>query len=142
MIDMMTEGKSLTQVAAALGVRKNTIYVDWPEKYPDFKEAKARGTELSEAWWEELGRQISAGMVKSPPIAYIYNMKCRFQGQWLHDGTHNKLEVTNKYESIPDKDLKTLIQQKLDSRAKKLSLVRNEIEINPEAVPINVDGSR
>jgi hypothetical protein len=112
---MMSEGKSVTQVAVALGVRRATIY-DWAKNpnHPEFKEALEAGQEASEAWWEELGRQQCMGLLpKVSPVSYIYNMKCRFRGKWLDDGTTNKLEITTKHDNNTNAELVDMIRNRL-----------------------------
>jgi hypothetical protein len=54
---LMAEGASITEVAAKLGITKDTLY-RWlkDEDKKPFSDAIKRGQQLSEAWWLEKGR--------------------------------------------------------------------------------------
>lgn len=134
-VDMGNEGKAVSQIAAIIGVRRSTLY-NWQKQYPEFAEACEMHKELSEAWWAELGRQISLGNIKSPPVSYIYNMKVRFGGQWKDDGTTNKLEVTTKYQNSSDEELSKMINQRLSSKTLRLEeqLPQGELIIQQEDI--------
>lgn len=137
-ISMGGNGMAISQVAAEIGVRRATIY-NWQKQYPEFADACELHQELSEAWWTELGRQISLGNVKSPPVSYIYNMKVRFGKQWKDDGTTNKLEVTTKYQNSSDEELTKMIRHKLASKVLRIEeqLPQGELIIQQEDL-INV----
>ena len=58
-IEVMTEGGSITEVAATIGTCKSTLY-EWanPEsKYykEDFSNAVKQGRQLAQTWWGEAG---------------------------------------------------------------------------------------
>ena len=53
--NMMSEGTSIEEVVASLGIVKQTFY-NWCEKYPDLMDAKKRGVEMSTGWWYKQGR--------------------------------------------------------------------------------------
>lgn len=81
-LEMMQNGASKVQVAAALGISKETFY-QWINKDSDvfkqeFHDAIKMGSTKSQAWWEDQGiKGIWAGN-KFNATAYIYQMKCRF----------------------------------------------------------------
>ena len=75
-IELMSEGASIEEVAAELGVVKQTLY-NWMNSYPEFKEAKMRGEQLSKAWWMRQGRIALRDKEFSPTLFYM-NMKNRF----------------------------------------------------------------
>ena len=54
-IEMGAQGKSLTQMAARLGVDKASV-IRWREEHEDFRTALARAMTLSQDWWEERGQ--------------------------------------------------------------------------------------
>ena len=54
-IEMGALGKSLTQMAARLGVDKASV-IRWREEHEDFRTALARAMTLSQDWWEERGQ--------------------------------------------------------------------------------------
>jgi DNA-binding XRE family transcriptional regulator len=77
-IDLMAEGASITEVAAELGVSKDTLY-RWEkdDTKQAFSDAIKRGRELSEAWWTGLGRlELYNG--KFNHVLWYMNMKNRF----------------------------------------------------------------
>jgi len=53
-IDMMRHGASKIELAAHLGVNRDTISA-WRKKYPDFNAAIEKGYTFSQAWWMNLG---------------------------------------------------------------------------------------
>lgn len=77
-IELMSEGASLVEVAADLGVSRATLskwQVD--EEKPEFVEAIKRGVELSEAWWMRMGRESLRDSKFNHGLWYM-NMKNRF----------------------------------------------------------------
>ena len=81
LIEMMSEGASLKEVAAALGVSRETLRNWGDEKSstyrPDFSGTIKKGLELSEAWWERQGRTNLFNKDFSCVLWYM-NMKNRF----------------------------------------------------------------
>lgn len=77
-IDLMTEGASLAEVAADLGVSRATL-TKWQDDdtKPEFVAAVKRGVELSQAWWERLGRTELWNSKFNHGLWYM-NMKNRF----------------------------------------------------------------
>jgi RPA family protein len=75
LIDLMSEGASITEVAAEIGVNKSTIY-EWVKNFEDFSDAKKIGEQLSEAWWEKAGRKNLATKEFNATLWYM-NMKNR-----------------------------------------------------------------
>jgi hypothetical protein len=130
MLDLKGQGQSDIEVAVALGINAITM-VRWADDAtkPEWQEAWALGKQRCEAWWERLGRLICLGEIKSSPVSYIFNMKCRFGGKWLEDGTRNKLEVTNKTHNMSDKEL--------NQRIKGL-LANNPLLTDNSLAPINI----
>jgi len=55
-IEMGEQGKSLTQMAARLGVDKASV-IRWREEHEEFRTALARALTLSQDWWEEQGQR-------------------------------------------------------------------------------------
>ena len=54
-IELARGGRSLVEIAVALGVGKASLY-DWSEKHPEFSTALAHARDVSQAWWEEQAR--------------------------------------------------------------------------------------
>ena len=73
-------GKSITWMAAEIGIDKDTIYV-WIEKWPDFTDAIKRAKAFSQQWWEDAGqRGMEADKFNS--AVWTKNMSCRFRDEW------------------------------------------------------------
>lgn len=75
-VDLMKDGASIEEVAAELGISKQSIYT-WSEKYPDFMDAKKKAEELSSAWWMKQGR-IALREKEFNYTGWYMNMKNRF----------------------------------------------------------------
>lgn len=61
MVDLMSEGASITEASGLLGVSIETIY-DWsnpksPRFKQEFSDALSEGKRLSAVWWEAKGRK-------------------------------------------------------------------------------------
>lgn len=76
-VDLMRDGASKTEVAAELGVCKQTLY-EWIKKHPEFDDAIKKGTDLCESWWERQGR-IALREEKFSATLWYMNMKNRFR---------------------------------------------------------------
>lgn len=50
------EGKSLNQMACAIGVSRETMNV-WRKENKDFSDAVMQALQLSQNWWEEVGQK-------------------------------------------------------------------------------------
>lgn len=79
-IELGQEGASIVEMACDLGVVRQTLY-DWGKAHPEFLDALARAREVSQAWWEKIGRE---GMQKKSIDAAIYSrsMAARFPKDW------------------------------------------------------------
>lgn len=92
LIAHMELGYSFESFAGKIKVCKQTIYT-WLEKYPEFLDAKKRGTELSRYFWEKFGINGMAGHVKNfNCAAWIFNMKNRFREDW-----HDRQEIEHAF---------------------------------------------
>lgn len=94
-IEYMSQGDSKVSVAAKLGINRDTLY-DWVKTNPDFSDSIKRGLDLSQAWWEDLGKELVL-QGQGNAAAWIYNMKSRFREDWA-DLT--KTDITSGGEPI------------------------------------------
>lgn len=76
-IELGREGKSHAQIAAALDVARQTLYV-WAEIYPEFNNAITRAKDLAQAWFEDMGQ---SGLVTPGFNASLWakQVSCRFR---------------------------------------------------------------
>ena len=74
------EGKSRTQIAAALSVSRQVLYL-WEKSHPEFFDAMVLAREASQAWWEEQG-QKGVWTLGFNHQAYRMQMINRFRGEW------------------------------------------------------------
>lgn len=91
--DMFREGQSIVEVAAELGISRDTIY-EWAKQHKEFSDALTRGRDLSQAWWEKQGRlnlmdteeydgetKISTKKRINDRL-WAKNVSCRFRKDW------------------------------------------------------------
>jgi transposase len=86
-IELGSAGKSKAQIAAALGVSRQTLD-NWAEEHPEFLDAIKYARDLALAWWEDRGQE---GLFKGKSfnaLAYIFQMKNRFREDY-GDRTEN-----------------------------------------------------
>jgi hypothetical protein len=79
-IDLMSQGASVVEVAAMLDVSRQTIY-EWMDVHPEFSYTIKKGFELCQSWWEAKGRKN----LENKDFNYtgwFMNMKNRFYEDW------------------------------------------------------------
>jgi hypothetical protein len=92
-IECGKEGMGLAEMAAAIGVTRETV-ADWRATNPDFSCAIKEALSYSQAWWEQKGREGAIGKIDGfNATGYIFQMKNRFRADW-HD--RSAVEVTGK----------------------------------------------
>lgn len=112
-IAMGKEGKSRVEMAAAIGVAKNTIE-GWADDYDDFAEAYEMALTHSQAWWEKRGREGLTEVAFNGNL-WARNIGPRFRDDWSEskvtltheagDGISNLLEQLNgRSRGLPAKD--------------------------------------
>lgn len=78
-------GMSVVEMAAHIGVARNTLETEWPSAHPEFLESFTRARQLSQAWWESIGRTM---MIEEPGAAKLNtgiwsrSMAARFPHDW------------------------------------------------------------
>ena len=92
--ELMGEGASIVEVAAELGISRETIY-DWcnedsPRFNQDFSDTIKKGFELCQAWWERAGR-LNLDNKDFSYTGWFMNVKNRFHKEWRdkHEVEHS-----------------------------------------------------
>ena len=93
-IELGRLGMSVVEMAADIGVARNTLEQLWPAANPEFLQALTHARECSQAWWESMGR-VNLLM---PPQSGSFNasvwsrsMAARFPNDW-REKTEQKIE--------------------------------------------------
>lgn len=95
-IDLGKQGCSVVEMAAEIGVDRNTIERHWPEAHPEFFQAITQARDFSQAWWEGIGRKMmieEPGGVKLNHSIWSRSMGARFPHDWRENSKH---ELTGK----------------------------------------------
>jgi len=104
-VAFMREGKSIIQLAAHLGVSRDTIYA-WAETYTEFKEAIGAGRTQEKAWWADKYNDAALGKIEGViPSMMIFKMK---QFDWT-DRQHRVVE--EKQMPATDEEVNDIIQK-------------------------------
>jgi hypothetical protein len=84
-IELMKEGKSLSEVCAAIGIGRNRM-MHWTEEHKEFRDSIDTGKALAQAWWEEVARKVATGdhgdhehLKKAHPGLIMFIMSRRYQ---------------------------------------------------------------
>lgn len=90
-ISMGAEGCSVTEIAVAIGIRRQGIY-ELIKESEDFADTFAHAKELANAWWEKQGR-VNLENREFNNSLWSFNMTNRFREEW-----HNKQQVEHSGE--------------------------------------------
>ena len=107
-VELGRQGKSRAQIAAAIGVSRNTLD-NWAEQHPEFLSAIKDAHDLALAWWEEAGqlgmqrRDFNASM-------FIFQVVNRFRGDYRRDAGAAEVPV-NKEGLIQSQPVATVLVQ-------------------------------
>jgi len=73
----------VTQIAAALGVSKQTLH-NWKAAHPEFLDAMDCSLTHAQAWWESIGQDNLVSVPGSTLNASVYSrsMAARFPDDW------------------------------------------------------------
>ena len=96
-VELGAKGKSKAQIAAKLGVSRQTLDA-WTKVHPEFLVAMKRAKDLEMAWWEEAGQDGILMGKQFNATAFIFQMKNRFRADYLDrvENTH-KLDVSQAF---------------------------------------------
>lgn len=79
-IEWGKDGKSITWMAAEIGVCKDTVY-EWIKVHPAFSDAIKRAKVFCQRWWEDAG-QVGMTSDKFNSAVWAKNMAARFRDEW------------------------------------------------------------
>jgi hypothetical protein len=102
-LDAYSEGQSDIAAIVTLDIAKETFYKlvradkeSLGDIEQDFVDSIKKGRALSQAWWEEMGRKGTIGMVDSfNNGAFVFNMKNRFKPKGYDSTWADKVETHN-----------------------------------------------
>lgn len=84
-IELGKQGMSVVEMAADIGVHRNTLETSWPAEYPEFLEAFTQAKQHSQAWWETMGRVnliMPQGSGTFQASVWSRSMAARFPADW------------------------------------------------------------
>jgi len=108
-LELGAEGKSKAQIAARLGINRDTLN-EWTKIHPEFSVAVKNAQELALAWWEDAG-QVNMARQGFNATAYIFQMKNRFREDYRdvtameHTGKNGGPIETRDVGSLTDDEL-------------------------------------
>jgi len=101
----MSQGLSFDSFGGVVNVSRETLY-EWTRVHKEFSDTKKIAWTGYLLWWEKKGNEGMSGKIKnfSAPT-WIYNMKCRFRGDWLAaDMVQDREEEKYEVKGIPKVD--------------------------------------
>lgn len=88
LIECGKRGCSVTEMACAIGISKETLYV-WAKDNKEFSDSLKIAVEHSQSWWEQKGREATFGGIEGfNPTAFIFQMKNRFREDYADVNKH------------------------------------------------------
>jgi len=131
-VELGKMGKSKAQIAAALGVSRQTLH-NWAAAHPEFLDAVKSAHDLALAWWEDRGQE-SLTADKFNATAFIFQMKNRFSEDY-RDKQEREHSGANGGPIRHEFDLSGLSMEELDALEaiqRKLLGASAEVAAEPE----------
>lgn len=113
LLELMTNGKSIVQVASKIGVTSATLY-NWAQVFPEFKEYLDRGREASESYYEDKLQELAgdATLKSSAAVkALEFLMASRFKHDYAKTSIQHQEINVNHVHKLSDKELDAQIQR-------------------------------
>lgn len=79
-INILSEGHSVTAFAGAIGVARSTVFL-WAAEHPEFSDALKIGQAKATAYWERILSQVAL-TGKGNAVAAIFGLKNRASDDW------------------------------------------------------------
>jgi len=83
-IELGRTGASVVEMAAEIGVARATLEANWTANHPEFLEAFTQAKQLSQVWWEKMGREnliVPQGITFQATV-WSRSMAARFPADW------------------------------------------------------------
>lgn len=83
-IELGKTGASVVEMAAEIGVDRKTLETAWPTAFPEFLQAFTQAKQLSQVWWERMGREnliVPQGITFQATV-WSRSMAARFPADW------------------------------------------------------------
>lgn len=83
-IELGRTGASVVEMAAEIGVARATLEANWTANHPEFLEAFTQAKQLSQVWWERMGREnliVPQGITFQATV-WSRSMAARFPADW------------------------------------------------------------
>lgn len=139
-IDMMSKGKSKTQVASAIGVRRDTLD-DWAKRHPDYNEALTLGVEASKSFYEDKLQEFATShdLKSSAAVkALDFLMANRFRDDYTKTTLQQQEINVNHIHKLSDKELDEQIKRLMSNQFSGV-LIEGEV-LSTEESGNNEDG--
>ena len=114
-IELGRLGMSVVEMAADIGVARNTLEQLWPAANPEFLQALTHARECSQAWWESMGR---TNLIMPPQTGQFQasvwsrSMAARFPKDW-----REKSETAHTGADGGPLEIKTITRRVVDPKA-------------------------
>lgn len=93
-VEILSQGKSLAAVCAALDVSRQTLY-EWRDTHPEFRDSLSIGIQKCQAYWEDIGMDgIVGNHEKFSASPWIFTMKNRFRDDYQEDKQEKTISVS------------------------------------------------
>lgn len=106
--DMFVDGSTVTQVCARkLKIHRDTFY-EWKKTHPDFKVAAEMGEQISQSFWEDIGKDgIVGNLDKFGGSSWQFVMKNRFKDNYADAKQEDGMSAVELLvKMLADKDAK------------------------------------
>jgi len=110
-LELGAQGKSRAQIAAAIGVSRNTL-TNWANANSEFAAALTAAQDLALAWWESVG-QTNMTRTGFNATAFIFQVKNRFRDDY-RDVQHAELTGKDGTPLNPEPSSRDLARAVLD----------------------------
>lgn len=114
-IELGRLGMSVVEMAADIGVARNTLEQLWPAANPEFLQALTHARECSQAWWESMGRTnliIPPQTGQFQASVWSRSMAARFPKDW-----REKNETAHTGPDGGPLEIKTITRRVVDPKA-------------------------